>query len=54
LKKIKFESQFDQLKELIRFNDLIKLLMSLIDLIKDLIKAKISLQVNLSKIWRIN
>jgi hypothetical protein len=36
------------------FKGLIKLLIGLIDLIKDLIKAKIILKVNLGKIRRIN
>jgi hypothetical protein len=40
--------------KLVKFKDLIKPLMVLIDLIKDLIEAKLSLKVNLVKIERIN
>ena len=40
--------------KLVKFKDLIKLLMILIDLIKDLIEAKLSLKVNLIQIKRIN
>jgi hypothetical protein len=41
-------------KELIRFKDLIKLLIGLIGLIKYLIEETLSLKVNLDKIRRIN
>jgi hypothetical protein len=41
-------------KELIRFKDLIKLLIGLIGLIKYLIEKTLSLKVNLDKIRRIN
>ena len=40
--------------KLVKFKDLIKPLLVLIDLIKDLIEAKLSLKVNLVKIERIN
>jgi hypothetical protein len=41
------------LEELTKFKVLIKLLMGLINLVKDLIERKLSLEVNLAKIERI-
>ena len=43
-----------KLEELIKFKDLDKLLIGLIDLFKDLIEEKLSLKVNWVKIGRIN
>jgi hypothetical protein len=43
-----------KLEELIKFKDLDKLLIGLIDLFKDLIEEKLSLKVNWVKIERIN
>jgi len=45
---------WSKLKELINFKDLIKLLISLISLIKDFNEEKMRLKVNLIKIKRIN
>jgi hypothetical protein len=43
-----------KLEELIKFKEIVKLLIGLIDLSKDLIEEKLSLKVNWIKIERIN
>jgi len=54
-KKIEVEIQtWSKLEELIKFKDLIKFLIGLIDLFKDLIEKMLSVKVNLKTIRRIN
>jgi hypothetical protein len=54
LENYSWNQTWSKLKELINYKDLIKLLMSLINLIKDFNKEKMSLKVNLLKIKRIS
>jgi len=54
-KKMEVEIQiWPKLEELIKFKKIVKLLIGLIDLSKDLIEEKLSLKVNWIKIERIN